>query len=182
MRVEQLMLGMVMLALAAGGARADEAETPGPGAPWEEFALIARRNIFDSERRPMRAARADSATTQATEVASEAIDLLGVFMEGEAQVAFAESAGSVRTLRLGEKLGGWRIARIDTARLRLSKGEESLDWPVGARLERRGEGAWRVAERTPVVAATAVESAPAGGGREEILQRMLERRRRGASQ
>ncbi|MCE5228393.1 hypothetical protein LLG95_02190 [bacterium] len=114
---------------------------------FESFALITQRNIFDPTRTPYRSSSASAATNVATPVA-DTIDLLGVLIDSGKSVAFTEGSSSdyKRTLEPGMTIAGMKVAAISTDGLKMESGSQTIDWPVGKRIERREGKGWELVD------------------------------------
>jgi len=178
----------VSIALLLGAASA-EADTR----PFEQrYPALARRNIFDPERsrsssaplmeRPRLVAPPSAADVR------ETVRLLGVALTEREAFAHFSGAGAPPVARVGDRIGEWELAEIRERGAVVRAGDRTLEWPVGRALIRDSSGTWSLA--ADAASAPIVQAAPTAppddgtrpsavsGGMSEIMQRLMERRRR----
>jgi hypothetical protein len=181
---------VLALALAVGGV--DHLVAADRSADQDAHALLRTRNIFDPTRRPDRPT--EDRRERETPPRAETLNLIGAMLhEGRAFAFFDGSSPSFRqVLSPGESLAALEVRAITTAGAELAEEDGTVHWlPVGSRLRRVGQGAWSVADgstRTseePSAAARGEAGTPATGPAaagptgetDDILRRMMERRR-----
>jgi general secretion pathway protein N len=105
-----------------------------PALPIEQFASIAERPLFNPDRKPdpepppPEAAKAPTALGDLAQV-----HLVGLIGSKDAQLALVRRADSqIVTLRAGDVLDGWKVAKIDAEGVALDGGDrqDSLKIPV----------------------------------------------------
>jgi len=143
--------------------------------------MILVRNIFDPNRRPATRASNDE-PTHLSEPA-ETVDLLGTWITDRQTVAFVEGSRSEfsGTRIEGGTVGGWRVLSIKSDFLILENDGKRLEWPVGQRIERNGDGVWVVsgnAVLSSAPSATASASSTSEENEDDLLKKMRERRQR----
>lgn len=180
------------------GSEAQPAQT-GPGASpaagqargtarpdFSAFTIIAERNMFDPNRRPVRASgpREKPKTV-------ESFSLVGIMRYEKGTFAFFDGTSSSfrKALKQSDSIAGYQVAGIDSAAVRLSSGTNQVELRVGMQLRREDEGEWIPSRRpetfaaygsapassTATTSATPTDSA-ASDGESEVLKRLKERR------
>jgi hypothetical protein len=112
-----------------------------PANSFEAFGLVVERNIFN----PNRTGRSASAP-EAKPVRVDEIALVGTMMSDEGLRAFFESADSRfrKTVRVGDSIAEFKVARISSSGVDLAQGDTALALLVAQRLRRVEGGAWTV--------------------------------------
>ena len=188
-------------ATAADGDTPDDAT---PATDYASFSILMERNIFDPDRSPAQPWRAETETQELPRpVPEDTIDLLGTMITPDWSVAIFQGSNSEfnRKCRIGETVAGLRIDRIGTDSVALAgDGDTSLTLPVGYRMQRHGDTPWAIGSASPAPMSSMSTGAPpptaniapaqtgaspatpapasggSGGGADEILKRMMERR------
>lgn len=184
----------LMLVLVVGGMAGLSAAQGDP--TQDQHALLRTRNIFDPTRQSGRST--EGRREREAPVRVEALRLIGTMLhEGRAFGFFDGSSSSFRqVLSPGEAIAGMKLASVTTAGVELAEEDGTVHWiPVGSGLRREGEGVWSLAEGSvrsreerdataadgsEAAASEPGDSATAGAGSEsdDIVKRMMERRRR----
>lgn len=157
-----------------GGQREDEG--------FEAFSRIVANNIFDPDRRPAPPEGPPPGPTPTPRPPTESILLAGTFLTDSRQVAILTSQESDLNgpKRVGDELRGWAIESIETSGVGLVRDESRIDWRVGTRIERVGEGEWRISgEAVPTVSRgpNGSSSSSAGSSSSEPTSDLIERMR-----
>ena len=120
---------------------AGSAAAVAPANSFEAFGLIVERNIFN----PNRTGRSASAS-EAKPVRVDEIALVGTMTSDQGLLAFFESADSSfrKTVRVGDSLAEFKVARITSGGVELAQGDAALALMVAQRLRRVEGGAWTV--------------------------------------
>jgi hypothetical protein len=158
----------------------------------DRLALFRDRNVFDPNRSAPR--RGEVRRESAAPPPTESFRLVGALIHDDKAFGFFDGSASDyrRVVALGEVIAGFKVVAIDTAAATLERDTQSLVLAVGAGMSRTGEAAWAATD-TPQVANRAereeareadgeakASTAPAAGdkeGNDDLLRRMLERRR-----
>jgi hypothetical protein len=114
---------------------------------FDRFQLIVERNIFDSERQK-RVVNREPPPPRIERPRVQTISLNGTIRYDGKAFAFMNSSESEYrgVFSLGDILGDWRLAAIDTRGVKLETDDIELDLPVGKSLRREGEQAWEVSD------------------------------------
>lgn len=185
-----VLIGIAALVPAAGTAAGSAAES------WAEFAVVLKRNVFDPDRNRPVPPSVSSERESPPPPPPEAVDLRGVFADGDAAIALLtgtrpEWQGTVR-LASGAPVGPGTLRSFSTLALTLEIDGATVDWPVGTRLVKGYDG-WAVdsqlgTAQLPAASAAAhpVDSSASSPGpvptetgssdRDAILKRLMERR------
>lgn len=120
------------------------AGTPAASAPansFEAFGLIVERNIFN----PNRTGRS-APVTAVKPLQVDEIALVGTMMSDQGLLAFFESADSSfrKTVRVGEAIAEYKVERITSGGVDLSRGNTPLTLMVAQRLRRVEGSDWIV--------------------------------------
>lgn len=174
--------------LTAADAPAPAAAQPRPMAGFETFRLITERNIFDPNRTGRSARNTEEAPPR-----PDIISLVGTMNYEKGLHAFFDGSAAAfrKTLREGETLEGYTVARIDQQGVDLTRGEQRVTLRIGQQLRRPPGGEWSVvaldtvrveAEAQRAAAATAAatpSAAPAiPANASETLKRLMEQRQK----
>jgi hypothetical protein len=124
-----------------------------PGNSFEAFQLIVERNIFN----PNRVGRTRAAPEEKPPRFDE-IALVGTMNYDKGLIAFFDSPDSAfrKTVRVGEKVGDFKVQSIGADHVELLQGEKTLTLKVAQQLRRPEGGEWTV--RANPVAAPTVDS------------------------
>jgi len=168
------------------------ADTP---AREDLLTLLRDRNIFDPNRRAPRRGEEDREAPPPARM--DAFRLIGALTHDDKAFGFFDGTDSDyrRVVAVGEVIAGFKVTAINTTAVTLENDGKQLLLAIGTGLRRVGAGEWTPADgmensTSPVAdesadrrAVVAGESTPAGVASEEddILQRMLERRRQEGS-
>lgn len=148
------------------------------GSGFEDYHLIAGRNIFDPARRRV-------ATAEAKPQPSERIALVGTMQSDGRFIALFESSDppAQQALLTGQEIAGYTVAEIHFDRIELTLGELPVTLPVDQELRRLPGGEWQVSARdsvwrgpTPRPAAAGSHRPHASDNASEIVRRLQERR------
>lgn len=191
-------LAVTLLALCTILSTAQPENTPTtPENPRESLLqLLRERNIFNPNRRgPV---REDRERTPEPEPQRESFQLIGALTTPEQQLAFFDGSNSDyrRVINVGELIAGFKVTAITTTSVQLEHDTNQIEVAVGTGMERVGDNPWETSSApfrsTPITSEnsatndstdTSTEStSPSGGEENDILKRMLERRRQEASQ
>lgn len=183
---------------------------------FESFEIVTNRNIFNPNRQADRrkpspeeaAAAATAASTSEGATSEESLDsfrshemaLVGTLIDGPTAVAFFSSSSSdFKTVaQIGENVGEFRLAEIQTEYVKLDSNGKTIKLPVGSRMSSQRDGGWSIAANPRPVAApkNSAETAPPkeeasvkpgdeapaataqGGGADDVLKRLMEKRRK----
>jgi hypothetical protein len=151
---------------------------------FDEFALILKRNVFDSTRVPYREPQPrvepTPRPTPAPLPTPKTMTLAGVFLADDRAVAlFVGGDGACRNVAKGDQVEGLTVEAVDAEGVRLKTGERELKIAVGEQLSDGGKEQWSVvgqAAQAPSVDAVAEERKAAD--RNDLLKRLMERRKR----
>ncbi len=193
--------------ISASGGRTN---SPPPTTPtvsandFSSFRLIAERNIFN----PARTRRSkDGDVEKPAPPKIDVVSLAGTLISARGQVAFFDSGSEAfrKSIKRGERIAGYLLQDIQQTQIVLSQGEQTLTLKVGEQLRREDEGAWQITSGVEITAVgsgvesnsspgsdqpvTASAGSPAtptaeepGGGSNDALKRLLEKRRKEQSQ
>lgn len=150
---------------------------------FEAFRHVRTRNIFDPTRRGPRVETPPSAAASAAPRRSRSLSLTGTMVTQGRSLAFFGGAEN-RVIGVGESVANFKVTKIAATQVSLERAGKELQLDVGRQVALEGPG--EIVEGAPVVeaapeapaAATGVPAAaaPAGGDKNEILRRMMERR------
>lgn len=153
-----------------------------------DFDLLSQRNIF-SPRRTAHGIEPTSETTEMAEPPRDQMNLVGTWLTPEHTVAFItiQPGDELTSATVGTRLGEHEVVAIDSESVQLRGPEDDLTWRVGQRLEREEDGPWEISRASASSHSTeSINTRPtrekkgpkgAGGGG-DVMQRMMERRRR----
>ena len=154
----------------------------------EEYGIIVDRNIFDPDRaRPTPPVQPPPpAPVPEPPKAREYLALTGVLLGDEAVIAFVASSRSewsgAFSLAPGQSIGPGKVLEADTTGITIAIGEGSLQWQVGAQIEKGHEG-WHTAEgRAPESPSQETkptsDSASDKSAASDLLKKLMERRQK----
>ena len=139
--------------------------TPKETTPGEAFNVIAEKNIFNPERKEFSSTAAGMLAGMAAKPATRPqITLYGVVMAGEYQCATIVNPGrtlrkgerETKTIRVGESVGDYKLAKILPDRIVMEGGEDSFEvFLYDPRSPKR-----RLDVRTPTAPATVTSTSP----------------------
>lgn len=191
-----ILLGLVFCLLlpvaAASGADSNRS--------FESFHPVFERNIFNANRQASRQPVVSMAPSEP--IRSEELFLIGSLCYGETEISFFESTNPEypTIVQKGDTIAGFQVSSIGTHSIMMEKDGEHLVLPVGEGLRKRGDGSWEVISRTsdsirrdsstgssssrrrPAEAESRSSRPPQETGRtdssrNDMLRRMMERRR-----
>jgi hypothetical protein len=177
-----------------------EAENGGDGSlAFERFQPIFERNIFNPNRRPQVVVSAP--VERPPDPVVDEISLIGTLVTEQQTFAFFESNRMEfrGVLELGMPVADYQIAAISSKGVILSASGQSIELAVGMGLSRVDLGEWRfgtspqrttspaLARRpegssTPSPTPSAAPQANEGGSNEDLLKKLMERRRQELNQ
>jgi hypothetical protein len=156
-----------------------------PGSGFEAFQSIVERNIFN----PNRSGRTRAVQEDKPPRLDE-ISLVGTMDYDKGLVAFFHSPDSAfqKTVREGESIGDFKVQRITSAGVELTRGENKVALQVSQQLQRAEGGDWVVASTPPPAAgASGAGTSPTSRSSEtvpveipadasDVLKRLLKKR------
>lgn len=152
------------------------------GRDFASFKIIPDRNIFN----PNRSSRSARTTTApaAKPVKVETFSLVGTMSYGKGDLAFFDGSSSAfrKALKTNDSIAGYVITHVTSANVRLEADGVAVEVPVGGQMRRQDEGPWQLAAGTQTQAPASRsggdsgENSGAGGGEDEILKRLLQKR------
>jgi hypothetical protein len=171
------MILIIMFAAGIAALATAQRNAPGrePADGIDRYALLRERNIFNPNRRS-RPPQGEREEQREAPPRRESIRMVGTLVADGRAVAFfeGEDDGPRRT---GDRIAGMRITEIETTGIVVVHDEKAVTWPVGAALERSGDGPWKLdASESTTKATDGAESSPSGGSAEDILKRLRARR------
>lgn len=183
-------LGFVIL-LSLGAPRSSPAVAgEEPAARDAVLAVLRERNVFDPNRR---AQRRDEPGEREAPPQTESFVLTGALLHDGTALGFFDGSRPEyrRVLSTGESLAGYSVVEIATSGVTLEKDGSQVQLAVGMSLRRVGEGEWTLAaERyeapgssaappgpSPVPPPDAAVGSAPSDEKNDILRRMMERRR-----
>jgi hypothetical protein len=154
---------------------------------FDAYRAVMARNIFDATRRAWQPSAPPDPRPVAESLPSETITLVGTLIrrdgEGREKVAFflGSQPDHTTVAQQGDTVGGLRVVDIQTSGTLLEAAETRISLPVGAALSREPGEDWERTTRPPDHVATqpvaSGETDGADGAVDEILRRLLERRK-----
>ncbi|MGA1235928.1 MAG: hypothetical protein ACO34E_03610 [Limisphaerales bacterium] len=194
-------LGAALLSLVPLIAPAQTQTSPPPTEDPREslLQLLRERNIFNPNRRgPVREDRERTPTDP--EPQREAFQLIGALTTPDQHLAFFDGSDPDyrRVINIGEVIAGFKVTAISTTSVQLEHETNQIEVAVGTGLERVGDSPWKTASTparsasptisessatTDPASSNSTEGTPTGNGEEnDVLKRLLERRRQEESQ
>ncbi len=155
------------------------------GVDFDTYRIVVDRNIFDPNRSPRRDdTPRDEAPRPEPQRAAESLALLGTLIDEATSPTqtIALFGGSMthsgKIAEVGDTIGEFRIAAIDTDGVRVEGPDGPHDLPVGAALGRAARSnEWTVTTARPPEAAARPETDKSEDEPSDALQRMLARRK-----
>lgn len=188
-----LLLSVAALALPAVARDQAAPATPAPAAAkgFDAFGLVKTRNVFDPNRRAM---RTESTTEKRDRTTRPSWFMLtGTMVTDGKTLAFFSGSRSEfsKVIPAGESVAGYKLLVVTPAQVELEHGGKSMTMGVGHRLQLEGMTD-EVAASEPGPGAPPPPGAPdsatppspagaapaAGGDKNEIMRRLMERRQK----
>lgn len=164
---------------------------------WENFRLFLERNIFSAFRRAGKR-RQDAPSQKAAQPRSApppALRLYGTMIYGTNAFAFFGGSLAKGAFSPGQEVSGFQLERLDSKKVVLQRGEKTFELKVGQVLVQLGEDRWetRNAASAPLINTEGSKTLALGGPEtkqpsansqsktpvpEDIMRRLMERRRR----
>jgi len=126
-------------------------QDPRPGRSFEDFQLIAERNIFDPSRKP-HTHTAPPEPERPPEPKVDIIALTGTLSYAKGTFAFFDSNSSDfrKTAKVGDQIAGYTLKGIEQSQVALEHESQLLELKVGQQLRRKDQGAWEVTAGEPL--------------------------------
>jgi hypothetical protein len=157
---------------------------------YAAFETIARKNIFDPNRRPNMPFGSRN-TNRAPRI--DSFSLVGTMTYEKGTFAFFNGSSSQyqKALQAAGEIAGYKITAVTANAVKLAQGTNEFELRVGNQLRREDEGPWALStatasygagsssSRTPSIGAPSaapIAGAPPSGPQSEILKRMMQRR------
>jgi hypothetical protein len=165
---------------------------------FDDYKLIVERNIFDPNRREVRKNEPDPASVLPQNVPAETVSLVGTLVhrtnkESERVAFFIGSApGNTLSAKIGDTVAEMKVQSVQMDNVILKSGKTTFEIPVGKGLRRNPGESWKLDENAYVPDAAATmpqpqnqvtrtdtptESSPPSGSANDVLRRMMERRK-----
>lgn len=166
---------------ASGSSRRPAPTGPAPG-DYENFRIIAERNIFN----PNRIGRIREGGDAPAAPREDVLTLVGTLETEKGIVAIFDSPDSAlrKAVSEGQALGGFSVKQISTGTVELAGEKQSFKLNLAQRLRRVEQGDWKVSnvEPPPVAAPSGPDpsSAPPAipANASEVLRRLMEQRQK----
>ena len=125
-------------------------------ADYSAFAIIPKRNIFNTKRSPEYVSKAVAPAQRI--VRSEYLALTGTMRDEKGPLAFFDGSLSDyrRVVKPNENIAGFKVAAIEHAYVKLRNGTNELMLPVNMQLSREEQGEWQLGQRTDAVSSSQV--------------------------
>ena len=172
---------LLFLAIAA------HADTPTPPAGYAAYKLVRTRNLFDPDRRPLRAesttAPARTQTSSGNAKGPSYIALTGTMVTPDKRLAFfsGSQADFGKVVGVHEKIGDFSVSAISPTQVDLELHGKPVILQVGRQVGLDGASLVAVQEPAPAAASSGAASsgkAPDAAGADDVLRRMMERRQK----
>lgn len=184
-----LMSGLYLFAITSRGAE----ETPAPPAepPFDSFKIITERNIFDPNRRKP-SERTQPRVERPAPPKIDRLELVGTLISKTNALAFFVGTESSYqgAFKKDAAIADHKILAIQPESVRLEMEGGSVEFKVGQQMTRREGEAWQmaaenekiersvsVAQRGSVMAKEETKPAASGDSTNDILKRLMERRK-----
>jgi hypothetical protein len=134
-------------ATASTNAPAQSATTPAESndtVSFNEFKIIAERNIFNPNRRaPGQNGRFED-RPRPTRV--DYLNLVGAMSYEKGRFAFFDGSSSEyrKSVKPGDSIAGYKVDSVANDKVTLQKDDKKIEMPVGGQLKREDEGEWRL--------------------------------------
>ncbi len=164
---------------------ANETNKPVNLQDFNSYKIISDRNIFNAAR----SKRSTRSTVKPRQPKIEFFALRGTLAYPKGQHAIFDTGSKEKDLKLGDEINNYRISQItfDHVLLTPAKGDP-IKLSIGMQMRREDGGPWALGGRSEPAAVPAASSSaassdkpadsPAGGsGEDEILRRLMEKRR-----
>ena len=166
---------------------------------FDDFKLIWDRNIFNSERRPIQAASVRVVREPEKREPAESFRLLGVMINGNNTSVFFNGSSSnySKVLSPGDSIAGFKITTAQTDMILLEGNQKKIKLSIGSGMTRDPSGVWEIASG-PIQTLNATGnsntvsgedrdsvnngSSESDSGGNDVLKRMMERRRQEMTQ
>lgn len=173
--MKRRIFGMAAMVSALVGLRAADAP------PFADYKLVIERNVFCATRQPYRAPDPESAVAKPPPPVAKTMTLAGVFLADDRTMAlFVDGSRTCTNVTVGQEVSGLTVAEVTSTGVLLKvAADRELRVAVGEQLSDGGSGTWSVvgrAEQAP--SAQAVKDERQAAAQADILQRMMERRKR----
>lgn len=156
---------------------------------FDQFKIIAQRNIFD----PNRAAPGQRRRSEdkPKPIRIDYLNLLGAMSYEKGQFAFFDGTSSEyrKSVKAGDSIAGYKVAEVTQNRVTLTKDEKKVELPVGGQMKRQDEGEWQVnttSESFNIVGSSSsstststnsTSKSDSDSAESDALKRLLERRK-----
>lgn len=155
-----------------------------PRLDYASFKIVADRSIFDPNR-SRRSSRGDGGPERKP-VKIESFTLVGTMSYAKGDVAFFDGTESKyrKAFKLGELIGGYKLTAILANSVKIEKEGKVLEMFLGAQLKKRDDEPWELLASTLSLVSNykpkSGTNADASAGDDEVLKRLMERRKKEA--
>jgi hypothetical protein len=176
----------------ATAAVAAKPAVPAAALNYEAFTMVADRNIFNQNRVP-RSSRGTATNVVRRTPKIESLTLVGTMDYEKGKMAFFDGSSSQfkKAVKVGDSVGAFKLLDVTPSQVKLAGDKAEMELKLGQALRREDDGDWQLssvsvfgsgASSTGALSGKPADSTPAsdasasGGGADDALKRLLERR------